>query len=105
MSEAAGIVEVHVAAAVAGVCDLYEPLLGEDARRRTGAEQLQLLAQRLAEGHRGRHRGALVELGNWHPELIGRAEDEVWSARLDEGDYAQYGRPRPRILGLGRGGS
>ena len=80
------MVEVHVAADVAAVCDLYEGLLGADAVRRTATEQLGLLADRLADGHRRRHRGALVELRNWHPELLGRSEDEVWSAALDDRD-------------------
>src|SRR5262249_29450772 len=28
-----------------------------------------------------------VEIANWHPELTGCSEDEIWSARLGERDY------------------
>jgi hypothetical protein len=80
-------VAVYVSAEVAAVCDLYEGLLGEDALQRTGAKQLRLLADRLADGHHERHRGAFVEIGNWHPELTGRPEGEIWSARLRDQDY------------------
>ena len=78
---------VYVAADVAAVCDLYEGLVGQDAAQRTSADQLHLLADRLADGHHRRRRGALVEIGNWHPELTGSPEDEIWSARLGDRDY------------------
>jgi hypothetical protein len=80
-------VAVYVSAEVAAVCDLYEGLLGQDAAQRTGAEQLHLLADRLADGHLRRQRGAFVEIGNWHPELTGRSESEIWSTRLGNRDY------------------
>jgi hypothetical protein len=80
-------VKVHVAAAVEAVCGLYEGLLGEEAVRRTGSDQLQLLADRLADGHRRRQRGAFVELGNWQPKLIGCTEEKVWSASLEHRDF------------------
>jgi hypothetical protein len=77
-------VNVYVSTDVAAVRDLYEGLLGEDALLRTAGEQLRLLAGRLAEGHRGRRRGAYVEIANWHPELTGSPESEIWSAELGE---------------------
>jgi hypothetical protein len=80
-------VGVYVSAEVAAVCDLYEGLLDQDAMERTRADQLHLLADRLADGHRRRRRGAFVEIGNWHPELTGRPENEIWSARLGNRDY------------------
>jgi hypothetical protein len=80
-------VGVYVSAEVAAVCELYDGLIGQDAAQRTGADQLHLLAERLADGHRRRRRGAFVELGNWHPELTGRPENEIWSARLGDRDY------------------
>jgi hypothetical protein len=80
-------VGVHVSPEVAAVCDLYEGLVGPDAAQRTAADQLHLLADRLAYGHRRRRRGAFVEIGNWHPELTGHPENEIWSARLGDRDY------------------
>jgi len=79
--------EVYVSPEVAAVRDLYDGLLGEDAARRTPVEHLRLLAGRLADGHRERWRGALVELTNWHPGLVGRPAEAVWSACLDERDH------------------
>ena len=78
---------VYVSAQVAAVCDLYQGLVGQGAAQRTGADQLHLLAERLADGHRRRRRGAFVEIGNWHPELTGRPENEIWSTRLGDRDY------------------
>ena len=78
---------VYVSAEVAAVCELYEGLLGKDAARRGGAEQLRLLADRLADGHRRCLQGAFVEIGNWHPELTGHPETEIWSAGLGQQDY------------------
>jgi hypothetical protein len=80
-------VHVYVSAEVAAVCNLYEGLLESDAAQRTGAEQLRVLADRLAEGHTRHRRGAFVEIGNWHPELTGRPENEIWSAGLGDQDY------------------
>jgi hypothetical protein len=78
---------VYVSGDVAAVCDLYEGLVGADAQQRTGAEQLRVLAARLADGHRRRRRGAFVEIVNWHPELTGHPESEIWAAGLADEDY------------------
>jgi hypothetical protein len=62
-------VEVHIATPVAQVCDLYAGLIGADSFHRANPEQLRLLADRLAEGHRDGHPGARVELANWGPDI------------------------------------
>jgi hypothetical protein len=80
-------VTVYVAPEVAAVCAVYDGLLGVEAAQRDGAEHMRLLAERLAEGHRRRHRGALVELSNWHPGLAGRSAEAIWSAVLSDRDY------------------
>ncbi|MGH2852286.1 MAG: hypothetical protein ACRDLP_16950 [Solirubrobacteraceae bacterium] len=79
--------QVFVAADVGAVCDLYEDLLGEEALERSGEAQLRLLADRLADGHRDRRRGAFVELHNWHPRLGAECEAAIWSVDLGERDF------------------
>src|SRR5437763_2926407 len=79
--------DVYVAPEVAAVADLYEGLLGTDAVQRTAVEQLRLQAERLADGHRRRHRGAFVELSNWYPRLAASPAEEIWSAALGDEDY------------------
>jgi hypothetical protein len=99
--------QVFVAPDVRAVCDLYEDLLGEEALQRSSEAQLRLLADRLAEGHRDRRRGAFVELHNWHPRLGGEREEAVWSAGLRERDLLDtvargHGYPSWDAVGPGR---
>jgi hypothetical protein len=79
--------DVFVADPVQAVIDLYGDLVGPSAWTRSGAEQLTVMAERLADGHRRRDEGARVELANWHPVLVGAAPDEIWSASLDDDDF------------------
>jgi hypothetical protein len=78
---------VHVHPAVAAVRELYGDLVRPEALVRTRAEQVHVLAERLASGHRARLRGAAVELTNWHPAVVGRSDAEAWDMRLTEPDY------------------
>jgi hypothetical protein len=70
---------------VAAVGDLYDGLLlpGAQADRRTGRDHLRLLANRLVEGHLAGHRGAVVLLGNRHPDLVGRSADQILALPVD----------------------
>jgi hypothetical protein len=78
---------VWISAPVRDVRDLYGDLVGPSAAVRTRFEQLQVLAGRLADGHRGRHPGAYVELSNWNPALVGLRPEHVWDRRLDPSDF------------------
>lgn len=77
----------YESAEVRAVVELYGALLDRSSWSRDVGEQLHLLAQRLEMGHRVRHPGALVELSNWHPALIGRTAEQIWSSRLAAQDY------------------
>ncbi|HVA07364.1 MAG TPA: hypothetical protein VNG12_11550 [Acidimicrobiales bacterium] len=79
-------VTVHVHPDVVAVIELYGDLVGRGAVERTRFNQVHLLAERLAEGHQARHRGAFVELTNWHPALVGLSPDELWARTLDPPD-------------------
>lgn len=79
--------QVYVCQQVKDVSDLYGGLLDDSAWGRSVGEQLRLLAERLAAGHRARHPGARVELSNWHPSLVKESADFIWSAALDEPDF------------------
>jgi hypothetical protein len=78
---------VYVSGDVAAVVALYGELVGPAAWTRPVGEQLRRLADRLAEGHHDRAPGALVELSNWHPELVDAGDHEIWSTSLGEDDY------------------
>jgi hypothetical protein len=72
---------------VASVRALYADLIGVDAWERSGHEQVLLLAERLADGHRERHPGAAVELGNWHPDPGVRTDAAVFDRSLGTADF------------------
>jgi len=78
---------VWVSEPVRQVQDLYGDLVGSSALTRTRFEQLQVLANRLADGHRQRHPGAHVELSNWNPALVGLAAGQLWDRQLDRSDF------------------
>jgi len=77
---------VHAHPAVVAVQELYGDLVGTGAPGHTRYEQVRLLADRLAEGHSARHPGAFVDLANWHPELTGLTQEDVWAEPLDAAD-------------------
>lgn len=79
-------VTVHANPAVVAVQELYGDAVGTDAPGRTRYEQVRPLADRLAEGHSARHPGAFVELSNWHPELTGLSQEDVWARPVDAAD-------------------
>jgi hypothetical protein len=79
-------VTVHAHPAVVAVQRLYGDLVATGLQRMR-SEQVDMLADRLADGHRARHPGAFVELANWHPEVAGRSEDEVWGLALGSSDF------------------
>jgi len=82
-STASVFVHDHVRA----VQDLYGDIIGADALERSCREQIELLADRLAAGHRAHHPGAWVELHNWHPDLVDRTEADVWDLSLGSADF------------------
>jgi hypothetical protein len=79
-------VTVHAHPAVVAVQSLYGDLVATGFERMR-SEQVHVLADRLADGHRARHPGAFVELANWHPAVTGRSEDEVWALALESSDF------------------
>jgi len=77
---------VWISEPVRHVQDLYGDLVGGSALVRTRFEQVQVLADRLADGHRRQHPGAYVELSNWNPTLAGMRPEQMWERRLDRSD-------------------
>ena len=77
---------VWISEPVREVQDLYGDLVGRSALVRTRFEQVQVLADRLADGHRRQHPGAYVELANWNPTLTGLRPEQLWERRLDRSD-------------------
>jgi hypothetical protein len=72
---------------VLAVQALYGGLVGDGASERTRYDQVQLLADRLADGFRAQHPGAFVELHNWHPTVGPALERDVWRLPLDRPDF------------------
>jgi len=77
---------VWISEPVRRVQDLYGDLVGRSALGRTRFEQVQVLADRLADGHREHHPGAHVELANWNPALVGLRPEQLWERQLDRSD-------------------
>ena len=77
---------VWISEPVRQVQELYGDLVGRSALGQTRFEQIQVLADRLADGHRRQHPGACVELTNWSPAFIGLGPEQVWERTLDRSD-------------------
>ena len=81
-----GGTSVFVHEQVRAVQELYaDVLIG--ATERTSGEQVRLLTERLAAGHRAGHRGAYVEVRNWHPGVADLDEAAVRALPLGRADF------------------
>jgi hypothetical protein len=78
--------DVWISEPVRQVRELYGDLVGGAALVQTRFEHVQVLADRLADGHRRHHPGAYVELVNWNPALGGLRPEQLWARWLDRSD-------------------
>lgn len=78
--------DVFISESVSQVLKLYHELIDERAWSRTAREQIELLADRLLEGHRVKHHGAAVELHNWLPNAVKLSTLELFELNLTRAD-------------------
>ena len=78
--------DVYISEQVSHVLDLYEGLVDERAWSRTACEQVELLGDRLLDGHRAKLPGAAVELHNWLPNAGRRSTEELFDLPLCRND-------------------
>ena len=80
------MVSIYQCDDVTAVRSLHAGLLTDDALREPIADQLRKQADRLLDGHRSGHRGAVPSIACWHPDRIGWAADGIFGASLELGD-------------------